>query len=203
MKNKFKIERKKAFTLVEILLSLVIMAVISGLSVPIVFNLQYNNELKDAAVQIDSLIRKAENLALSGSFFDKTGGVPTYGYGINFSSNNEVILFANGSNGASYQYDDVALELYSDDDIIKFNDSIGIVGFTTDLLGAIMPSSYGPNILFVPPDGEVKISDKNGTVASSTEEISIYITHEYIDKCYVFTINKFSERYFKNLGNCP
>jgi prepilin-type N-terminal cleavage/methylation domain-containing protein len=124
---KIKKRQFRAFTLMELILTISIMGLIAGVATPVLISSQYTSELKSDAIRVEELIKKAQNLAITGSTSANTGGVPTFGYGVNFSSTGEITIFANGLNGESYRFNDG--EEYTEDggnNQIQLSNNVGV-----------------------------------------------------------------------------
>lgn len=192
----------------ELLITMSIVGIIAAISSPMVIGSQYSSEIKSNVLLVNSLIQKAKNLATTGNVSDVAGGVPTFGYGVNFSSNHKVTLFINTFNGADYKYEagsDEDVGDVSTNDTIVFPNNIGIDMFSTDGVGAAIPSSLGANIFFIPPEGSIGITNNSigSTSHSFNNEITIILKHYEGNRCYMFNLNKTTSRLYDQKTNCP
>jgi len=206
MKNENFIKKQnKGYTLAELLFTVVIMGIVAGLAMPLITSSQYNTELKGQALEIESIIKQAKNLAISGNKSDFAGGVPTYGYGININSSNEISIFTNAINGPLFQYEDVseAYTSYEGNSKITLPKDI-VIDKITNSIGTEIPSDYGANIVFLPPDGQIELTDNRGISGNSFDsETIIYLKHNVSNGCYKFSINKITGLYYKESVTCP
>lgn len=195
------------FTLVELLITVSILGIMSAVASPFVIGTQYTNEVKSNAILIEALIKKAQNLATTGNTVVETNGIPTYGYGVNFNSNHEITLFINDHEGEKYQYEagsDTKLGSVSTNDVVELPPNIGIDSFLTNGSGTSIPSSFGANVIFLPPDGAISITDNRGIGSNSfNNEISIFLKHYDGNRCFLFNLNKTSGRFYKEKTDCP
>jgi type II secretory pathway pseudopilin PulG len=206
MNIKNKTKKNTAFTLLELVFTMLIMGIIVGMATPIMTQSQYLNELKSEAVKLESIIKKSRNLAMTGSYSSLSGGVPTEGYGVNFSSNNRATLFVNIIDSNLYQYEAGSGEDYGSfetDDVVVMNPNVVFDHFSNKS-GTVITSDIGVNIIFLPPNGNIELSDNgvDGVSAFSDTEMNITIRHTESGGCFKLTVNEVTGRLFRNTSDC-
>jgi len=90
LNNRPSAPKGAGFTLIEILLTLAIVAILAGLSLPIYFQLKPKNDLDTVALYVVSSLRRAQTLAMSGEH--------DYSWGVTLETSN-VTLYAIDTNG--------------------------------------------------------------------------------------------------------
>jgi len=86
--------KNKGFTLIEIIISVSVFAILMGIVISGFQDTRKHEELRDASLQMISHIKKVQNFAQTGHEFE--GDVPSGGYGfhINLTDKSQYILFA-------------------------------------------------------------------------------------------------------------
>ena len=99
------LKNNKGFTLVELVISISIIGLISGLFLANYHGAKNNSELIMAARKLSSNIRAAQNYTLGLKEFE--GDLPFGGWGLHFDSadNDNYILFADMEGGIDFSYD--------------------------------------------------------------------------------------------------
>ncbi|MFH1661812.1 MAG: prepilin-type N-terminal cleavage/methylation domain-containing protein [Candidatus Falkowbacteria bacterium] len=177
MLSKFK-ESRSGFTLVELLTSIFIIALISGVFMANYHVTNEKNKLDLAAQELASNIRLAQNYALGSKEFN--GSIPVGGWGVEISYNDVIYkIFADLDNsmhswGAPVDEDFQVIDLPNGMRINTNNCSGGL--------------DYGmANIVFIPPDPETILwSDNDGL----TNEICIDL-NDVSGRIKTIKINKF------------
>jgi prepilin-type N-terminal cleavage/methylation domain-containing protein len=200
---KIKKTYSSGYSLAELLVTISIMGLVAGLASPVIVGMQYRKELTGQILTVESLIKKTKNYAMTGRTSELAGGVPSHGYGVNFSSTNQITLFVNSINGEEYVFDPgEEYGTVSSDDIIELNTNT-IVHHFTNSTGAVIPSSYGANIIFKAPNGMMELTDNRGGGANSFDtEMNVFIKQNDINTCYILHANKTTGRFFKELIDC-
>ena len=94
LSKRVKTHQTKGLTLIELIIAISITVIIGGIILANYRTGQRNSLLRSEAENLVSLIRNAQNLALSASVNDQCEGVPQYGYGV-YIEENRYLLFAN------------------------------------------------------------------------------------------------------------
>jgi len=88
-----------AFTFTELLISMAIIVLLSGLLLAEYQRGEYSRGLDDVAQRLAQDIRRVENMALEG---EKYKGEISYGYGIGFKTTDRYFIFKDDDNGDDY-----------------------------------------------------------------------------------------------------
>lgn len=150
----------QGFTLIEFLVVIVIIVIMTTLILANYRSSQREYSLEGAGQELITHLRRAQNMAVTGTIYQ--GEVPAGGYGLYFdtSSPDSYILFADGDENYTYQ-------LGEEIETIALPSNIEIDSLATDL-----GSESYLNIVFVPPDPETKINDgpANEAIISLAEQ---------------------------------
>jgi len=217
-KQKIKMEIKniKGFTVIELLVTMVIIGILATVTSPLYNSFQYKNDLLYMARNVDSLFNKAYNSALTSQLLGEAVEVPL-GYGILIDTtgvNHKASLYLKHKNNINMYFENVLLGAAFDDEIveeIEFTDNIvvadiqdntntSIVGCTEGISTRESISSTNHecdmiSIAFAPPYGTISFFNGNNTPLSG--EVGIVIIHpELEDKQKKFIINKATERIY-------
>lgn len=168
MKNIIK--NNKGFTLVEIIVSVSIIGLISGLFLTNYHGTKNSSELIMAARKLSSDIRVAQNYTLGLKKFK--GDLPYGGWGLNFNStnNDRYILFADMNEDPALGYTYEAVEQYQE---IKLPRNIIISAIEVDGV----PKSF-LNLVFEPPYSKVYANldnNKNSKIILTNGEKTIEV----------------------------
>ena len=88
-----------AFTFTELLISMAIIVLLSGLLLAEYQRGEYSRGLNDVAQRLAQDIRRVENMALEG---EKYKGEISHGYGIGFKTTDKYFVFKDDDNGNDY-----------------------------------------------------------------------------------------------------
>jgi len=102
--NKLNLKSNKGFSLVELLVSVAVLVIVSGL---VFFNQSgFNNSvlIENLAYEISLTIRQAQSYGLQSKVFETGTDIFMIGYGVYFdlSHNNQLILYADGDSNHHY-----------------------------------------------------------------------------------------------------
>lgn len=143
------LKNNSGFTLVELLVSISIIAIISGLFLANYRGGEKSNQLNLSAQELASNFRLAQNHALG--LLDFEDATP-YGWGVNIDTQNDYfVVFANLD--GNYSFDD-------NEEYLRINLSKG-VGFDSILVDET--SSLDLNVVFTPPDPTTHINNSDAS----------------------------------------
>ena len=148
-----KIKKQSGFTLMELLTSMFIIALLSGLFFTNYHGANEQNKLILAAQKLDSDIRIAQNYALGSKEF--SGVAPSGGWGVYLAENSsDYIIFADINNDHTYTIGEEFRIINLSDDIIT--DSLNIGGFSVSSV----------DIVFLPPTPIIYINNVDDNTVS-------------------------------------
>ena len=147
---KFSFKKKKAFTLIEILVSISIFIIILSITIVNYRQGENSNLFRMDAFNVEDLIRTTQNISLTGKEIENNY-IPD-AYGIFFSDSDQIIIFgdSNSNNTFDEGIDVVFSESVLSEDVF-FN---GYFAFCESMI-----SSPNLNISFIPPQPTMLIND--------------------------------------------
>jgi prepilin-type N-terminal cleavage/methylation domain-containing protein len=157
--NKSRHGRPHGFTMAELVVSIFIIALISGLVLTNYGGAKHNSELRITAQKLASDIRMMQNYSLSEKKNDLTDALPSGGWGIYFktASTGSYMIFADNDNQHDY---DSPSESY---EVITLPKYIEISQIAVDGTGAASGTAT-----FLPPDPTVYINNSTSTTLAIT-----------------------------------
>lgn len=151
-RKKAKNFKSSGFSIIEMM---VVMGIIGILSVLILANYRVNQKkyaLTMATQQLVSDLRKAQNMAISGSGISAAG---YSGYGIHAENNSvSYIIFGDKNNNRRYDGSDGVVQVFSLPANIK--------------IVSVSPSSNGLDVAFVPPGPATYVNNNSAVGISAT-----------------------------------
>lgn len=136
IENKYS-NNRQAFSLIEMIIVILIVGIISTMTLASYRTGQRIEDLITQTQKVVIVLKRAQNMAMTGYF--QSGSRTDYGYGVNIVSSNTYRLFIDNPGSLNYRYD-------SGDTIIQdFSLPTGIIFDSFDC----------ENIVFKPPLGQV------------------------------------------------
>lgn len=161
---------QSGFTMIELIISIFIIMMISGLVMANYRAGQRSYELKNSALQLANTARTAENYALGLKKNEKTTSFPRQGWGIYIDkTKTEYVLFGDDDIAASPPRLYEAGEKYLASELLNgvAVDKIELSSSTPLWTGEIMSLS-NLSIVFAPPDPSVYVNNSSSTTARIT-----------------------------------
>lgn len=160
------IKNKRGFTLIELIVSISIIALISSIVLANFNSYKRSGGLSASTQLIMSDIRKAQSYALSLKDFGSTGNYPMGGWGVYFDiAGNRYIIFADLNGDYKWNGDSESVE------VKNLPSGIKISNITSLPAG----SSNTANIAFLPPAPKVYLthggSDRNTIIITLEDDI--------------------------------
>lgn len=157
---------RRGFTIVELMVSVAIIGVISGLFLTNYHRYKTTSEIDQAVQGLASFLRGLQNNTLS---LKEYSGAPT-GWGAYFTrGNNRIQYFADlNANGWIDAGENSSLREY----VLPY----GVRYTNMSLNGASCPSCNNVTCSFIPPDPEVRICRNNATQCDGNKVINLELT---------------------------
>jgi len=162
MIKKLSKNRQKGFTLIEVIISATIIAVLTGISLANYHSAGQRTELNIFMQQMASDIRLMQSYALSSYEYEDTISSGGWGFYVN-NVNNNYVLFADNSNDEAY--DGISEHFKT----VNFPDGIEVESIIGDLTGL----ENSVNITFVPPKPTTNIG--NNLTANDNNDVIIIL----------------------------
>jgi len=156
-------KRKGGFTLIELVVTIAIVALISGITLFNYHTFSGGVVLENLAYEVALAVRQAQFFGIN---VKETGGSFQSGYGVYFDIDNpgQFVLFADINNDHSYDSDDIVVDLY------KMTRGLSIQKLCVD---SDCSSSQKLSITFIRPDPNAIIKVENNSIEYSEAEIYV------------------------------